>query len=687
MLGRPAADSISTTDFVLLLFAVMTSVVIAILAFELVGIFTPFRVATLAALLAFLLLRATGVRRITSDVRLSWSLLGAVVAGLFAASTVAPHYAAGSDQGYYTAIAEMLARGNAINFYDRFRGSLPDDLRQIYDAMRVWEIGERPLGKQVIHFYSLHPALMALATQLVGKGYHTVSMLLCFAVNIVVIYLLAFELSRGDRRIASLAAWLVALNPAYVFFAKFPVTEIAAAAMLAPSLYFLLLGYQAQDRLRMVLYGVTALLFMNGYCFTRISFPEIAPFLLILAAMLFFVRDVTRAQRAFVLLFVAGAFACFPLGLLYHHVMMPIVVHAMVALAYLPSLSRGTWLIATGAAAGLVVLVALAWPVTRARAHSLVVTALGLAQRTIIAAPGTVILVVSLPSMVHLVQSGTLDAFAYRPAGMRPGLEMIRFSAAYVLMAFMSPFLFVLLFTGMKPIPEAARTTLLPGLFIVAVWPVYMTFASSIPHLYYFGRYLLPSVLPAAIIAASLAVYSGRLPLMAGRMLAVLGLASSAFFSLAQLAHREGEVGRPFHQIAGHLHPGDVLVVDGAQVVEGLRSQLVIPLRYAIGIATFIMPPGSLEERLPIFERLRTVTPGRMYFLSLPDAAAAPGLQRAGFETIDKVSLDYSWLRSGSDPARIDAWLLPYRPLHFRGNDLILHKVPARFGLRDVPGS
>jgi hypothetical protein len=683
--ARQAANAIALTDFGLLFIAVTASVVIAILAGELVGVFTPFRVAALAALVAFLLLRALGARLVIADARLSWWLFGAVIAGLFVAGSIAPHYMGGQDQGYYTAIAEMLARGEPINFHDRFRGSLPEDLRQIYDAQGVWDIAALPTGKQVVHFYSLHPALMALATQLIGKGYHTVLLLLCFVVNIVVVYLLTFELSGGRRGAAGLASWLVALNPAYVFFAKFPVTEITAAAMLAPSFYFLLLGYRARNLRLMALYGIAALLFMNAFCFTRMSFPEIAPFLLVLAAVLFFLPEVTPRQKVFVLLFVAGAFACFALSGLYYRAMIPALFRGIVSGTYLPALNRAKWLIAAGAVSGLAILAALAWPVTRARMHAFVIACIRIVERTIVAAPGFVILLVALPSIVLLVRSGTLDAFEYRPQGLRPGLQMIRFSAVYVLMAFMSPFLFVLLFAGMKTRPDCGRARLLPGLFLAAVWPVYMTFASSVPYLYYFGRYLVPSVLPAAIIVAVLALDTGRLPRLAARMLAALALIWSAAFSLAQLPHREGEVGRPFHQIADHLHPGDVLVIDGAQFVEGSRSQFVIPLRYALGISTFIIPPGSVEERLSVFERLRAVTSGRMYFLSLQNAAAAGDLQRAGFEVIDRIPFDLSWQRVDQDPMRLDAWLLPHRTMRFRVYDLILHRVPARFATAAAP--
>jgi hypothetical protein len=666
--------SVNVTDAALLFFAVVINVVIVILALRLMTLLTPFRVAAIAAVCTLLMLRAFGISRIQRDVRPSWWLLGAVTAGMLLASQLAPHYAAGQDQGYYTAMAEMLARGEPIAFVDRFREQLPADLRQIYDAMKVWGVEERPGGRQVLQFYSLHPALMALATQLLGGGRHTIFMLLCFAACIVATYLLTFEISRGSRKLAALAAWLVALNPAYVFFAKFPVTEITAAAMIALSCYFLLVAYRARSRHAMLLHGSVAILFMMGFCFTRMSFPEVAPFLLVLSAVLFFIPGVRLVQKLFVAAFVALGFGCYALSMFYYHAVMPELFWAIVNTVYLPALQRGRWLIAVGAGGGLIVLAALAWPRTRARTLAAVTVILRFGERTILTLPGLVVLLVALPSIIFLVRTGTLDAFV--STAPRPGLAMIRFHAVYVLMAFMSPFLFVLLLAGTKPVPEADRGRLLPALLLVTVWPIYMTFASSLPYLYYYGRYLVLEVLPAAIIVAVLAFDSGRLPRRAAAVLVALGLGYSACFSLVQLDHAEGEAGRPFHQIAAHLAAGDILAVDGAEFTAGLRSQVVIPLRYALGISTFILPPGSMESRLPVFERLRGVAHGRVYFMTYERALDTGNWLRSGLEKIESIPFDRVYMRMDDDPSRWRGWILPYRVTRGSGSSLALYRLP-----------
>jgi hypothetical protein len=670
------ARSISMTDAALLFFALAVNVVIVILAFRLMALLTPLRVAILAAAGTFLVLRAAGVSRIGRDARMSWWLLGAVAAALFLAGHLAPHYAAGQDQGYYTAIAEMLARGEPIAFVDRFREQLPADLRQIYDAMTVTGIERRPDGRYVLQFYSLHPALMALATQLLGAGRHTVFMLLCFAVCVIATYLLTFEISRGSRRLAALAAWLVALNPAYVFFAKFPVTEITAAVMIALSFYFLLMGYRARSRHLMLLYGTAALLFMTGFCFTRMSFPEVAPFLLVLSVILFFIPEVRLGQKLFVAAFVALSFCSYALSMIYYHAVMPELFWAIVNQAYLPSLRRGRWLIAIGAGGGLVVLAALAWRRTRAQTLSAVRMILRLGERTILTLPGLVLLLVALPSIIVLLRTGMLGHLT--PGEQQPGLLAIRFHALYVLMAFLSPFLFVLLLAGTKPAPESDRSRLLPALLLVSVWPIYLTYAPSVPYLYYYGRYLLPEVLPAAIIVAVLALDRGRLPRRVAALLVTLGLGYSAYFSLVQLNHAEGEAGRPFHQLAAHLAAGDILAVDGAAFQGGPRSQVVLPLRHALGVSTFILPPGSVESRLPVLERLRGTARGQVYFMTYANVADTAEWLRGGLEKVAWIPFDAAYLRMGDDTTRWRGWLLPYRITRGSGPPFALYKVPSR---------
>jgi hypothetical protein len=415
---------------------------------------------------------------------------------------------------------------------------------------------------------------------------------------------------------------------------------------------------------------------MTGFCFTRMSFPEVAPFLLVLSVILFFIPEVRLGQKLFVAAFVALSFCSYALSMIYYHAVMPELFWAIVNQAYLPSLRRGRWLIAIGAGGGLVVLAALAWRRTRAQTLSTVRMILRLGERTILTLPGLVLLLVALPSIIVLLRTGTLGHLT--PGEQQPGLLAIRFHALYVLMAFLSPFLFVLLLAGTRPAPESDRSRLLPVLLLVSVWPIYLTYAPSVPYLYYYGRYQLPEVLPAAIIVAVLALDRGRLPRRVAALLVTLGLGYSAYFSLVQLNHAEGEAGRPFHQLAAHLAAGDILAVDGAAFEGGPRSQVVLPLRHALGVSTFILPPGSVESRLPVLERLRGTARGQVYFMTYANVADTAEWLRGGLEKVAWIPFDAAYLRMGDDTTRWRGWLLPYRITRGSGPPFALYKVPSR---------
>jgi hypothetical protein len=92
-----------------------------------------------------------------------------------------------------------------------------------------------------------------------------------------------------------------------------------------------------------------------------------------------------------------------------------------------------------------------------------------------------------------------------------------------------------------------------------------------------------------------------------------------------------------------------------------------------------------MEQRLPIFERLRTVTRGQMYFLSLANIANAPDLKGSGFELVDRIPVDFSYQRQDPDPARLQGWLLPYRTTNLHVFDAVLHKVPSRSAPASAP--
>jgi hypothetical protein len=155
-----------------------------------------------------------------------------------------------------------------------------------------------------------------------------------------------------------------------------------------------------------------------------------------------------------------------------------------------------------------------------------------------------------------------------------------------------------------------------------------------------------------------------------GAAVAMLALASSTVLHLHNTPTDKG----PLHQIASHIKPGDVLVVDGADFQEGVRAQIVVPLRYAFNLPTFILPPGAIDTRLPVFDRLRAVTRGSIYFLKY--AHRDPEMwKQNGFARVALVYLGESTMRAGLDPLRLDYWILPYKSVDDFAGPLALYKI------------
>jgi hypothetical protein len=647
---------VGPVDLGFMFLAMIAAVVSVVLSFDLMAVFTPFRIFALAAGLEWLVIRACRLSVSFRDERLSLWLFVAAVAAMFLAGHLAPHYAGGQDQGYYTAMAEMMARGEPVDFFDRFRASLPADLGNIYENTPVWSVFWMAGGKAYLGFYPLHPAMMALSAQLLGPGKHTVWLLVAFVVIIVALYTLTYELSAGDKRAASLAAALAAVNPAFVFFAKFPVSEMTAAALTLPAGYHLLQGYRSANDRSMIYHGFAAALLMTGFFFTRMSFPVLATFLLALV-LIVFMLPTSQRQKIFLGAAIGVFFALYATSLLFYYIKQPILFRDVIEQSYLPALWQGRWLLVGAAAAGVAVLIALAVPTSRIRFLPMMRAAIEVGARRVLPFPALLMAVLSVPSLYVLLHNGSLGPFGDSP--LPPGLALLRLHPLYVFTLFVSPFLLLLLIARRAPQVEGRDVAeTLPALFLVVCWPVTLTFAGVIPYLYYYGRYLF-EVLPVAIIAIALAARSSWLPNGLVRVLVSLGVAWMLAFSLVQLNLAEGEAERPFHRIAERMKPGDVLAIDGGEITEAIRSYFLIPLRYAFGLPTFIIPPGSEAETHRIIDRLRAATAGSLYVLSQTELATTPAGAARGVHTVDHVQPSIEMLRVDENSRR--AWLLPFR--------------------------
>lgn len=74
-----------------------------------------------------------------------------------------------------------------------------------------------------------------------------------------------------------------------------------------------------------------------------------------------------------------------------------------------------------------------------------------------------------------------------------------------------------------------------------------------------------------------------------------------------------------------------------------------------------------------------------MYFLSWSEPLSVK-LRAMGFDRVDSFPFNLNLMRASSDPAKLAAWVLPYRRTVAKGSDLVLHRIPDRPLVRLEPG-
>ncbi|WP_146617719.1 hypothetical protein [Rhodoplanes serenus] len=655
--GTVAGPAIAVTDIVFMFLGLVAGLLSIVITFDVMSILTPFRIGVLAAGLGWVLIRACRLRVMLLDRRLSWWLLVSLFSALFLAGHLAPHYAGGQDQGYYTAMSEMFSRGTPLVFFDSFLASLPMELKQLYVTTPVAEVKSAGDGYSYLNFYPLHPAAMALARKLFGPGTHTAWLLAAFGVVILALYILTYEISDGDKGAASLAAILAAVNPAFVFFAKLPVTEMTAAAFTLPAGYHLLKGFRAESASVRVFHGVVCALLMFGFFLTRMSFPIIGTFLIVLAVLVFLQPDVSMRQKRYLSAMIFVVFLLFFSSLLIYRFRQPSLFSLIIELHYIPAVRSKIWLLGAGLGLGALWLAAWLNAGFRPKLAALSKSFMKYGTVYILKRPLVTMAIVATPGLYKLVSTGELDVGSFHALGgsVQPGFSSLPHNPFYVLILFTSPFLALFLCCIDCTKKQAGYgAALLPSLFLIVCWPVVLTFTTTVPYLYYYGRYLIIEILPVSIIAIALSARAAAFAPLVARTLLGFGIMWCAGFSLAQLDFAQGESGSPFHRIADRMKPGDILIVDGPSVSG---SVFVIPLRYALGVPSFILPPTDECRRSHLVAQLRSITDGVLYVLSDKPLFTLAGVTEQP-TLVDSIPYGSNRLWAGN---RVSQWLLPFR--------------------------
>ncbi len=517
--------------------------------------------------------------------RISYTSICLIALALLLRSDLYPHQMGGQDQGLYVNMAEVLIQHKSLNFQDKFRQELTSEEKVVYDqsAMSSVPLVDDSNSIYTIEFYPLHPVWMAISKWLLGAGHHTISLLLFAFLGIIGGYYLTKELFDNERA-AIIAAFFLSVNPALVFFSKYPVGEIVAFAFSINGFLFLLRSVQASaDRVRW-LYWLIALLCFNCFFFVRMQFFMYIPFFCLLF-LIFLIKKSTNEQqtktRFTIVSFVVALFLTFALSLLFYFVFQSGLFDAMI-LGHILSLVNPKLLIAAAAGSLALLAVFLATSASPSRISRV------LGQFDNLVSTGgklipwllPVMLLASLPSIVNLYHYGSMSPFSFSipTEGDR---WLIRYHALYRLGLMLSPIGLVILFA----VPFF-RTALVPKallfiLFLSTVW-FSILLQPWIPYLYYYGRYLVSEMLPYSLIliAVVLSFLISSKKNIGRIMLFLIGLYFLAF-SMLQYNKQESEEQEFYNEIVRNISKRDVVLV------SGLNDQQNVPLRISYELSVF----------------------------------------------------------------------------------------------------
>jgi hypothetical protein len=527
----------------------------------------------------------------------------------------------GQDQGLYVNMATTLSRWGSVRFPDAFRQSLDAGAQAIYDQTRLasYYLVDSSKSLMTIEFYPLHPALMALAQSVFGGLGHE-SLTIISMLGVLGAWYLAIEID-GRRSVATLFALLFAINPAFSFFAKFPVTESVALTFVVFGMLYLMRFLRAADTPRENLYLLISLLSFNSLFYVRWQFLLYIPFFVMVFAGIFLIPSY-RKLRSRVTKFSVGVFSLFVLSMVYYMRKQP-ELYAPVRDALvdmLPSSSPVVFLLGIAATCmfGLIIFKFVTSDKnTLANKFQSRLTFVRISPFVLPLA-----MLFAIPSVMSLYAGESMYPWGYRvPADVDSWV--IRYHAGYRLALFTSPILFlVVLFGGLKK-PVRNNATGLVYLF-VAVCFLGILMRPTVPYLYYYGRYLIVDTLPGFLLLGAILlvnwITSHRLALRITAVGLTMAIVSySLVFSSILIGKHEGEAGGFYSAIAKEVNNKDILII------SAVSQQVMVPLRARYELNVFAVPDSSSgfssQDVFNVFGPIAAKQGGRLLYL-VPNESA-----------------------------------------------------------------
>lgn len=196
--------------------------------------------------------------------QIKWDLVGLIVFASLLRMTPSHFVTGGQDQGIYVITSALIERIGSTATVDSVREKFREyGLQEYYDRYnRLKKAKDYVQGKYEgiarpgvyyldqtksdiqFQFYHLHPAWMSIFGRLFGDSNRVMTLGFFGVLSIVFFYLISFEISGGRRSIAFLVGLFLTVNPAHIYFSRYPLTEVMALALTSGAVYYLIRAYR-----------------------------------------------------------------------------------------------------------------------------------------------------------------------------------------------------------------------------------------------------------------------------------------------------------------------------------------------------------------------------------------------------------------------------------------------------------
>jgi hypothetical protein len=552
-------------DIVLIWIGIVSALIIITLC---MGKFSPPTILIGSVIITIMLLLSGKIRPIW-EVRFTLGFLLLLFIALLFRYSNATYYMGGQDEGLYVNMSATLTNTGKIEFFDRLRASLPDDLKAEYDAYTepgVGSVDNPETSMYSVKFYPMHPAWMALATFLFGQGKHILSLLFFSLVGLAGMYLLTMELTGDDKRAGYIALLFGAINPGLVYFTTFPVGEMVALCFSINGFYLLSRGFHCQDqRLRWFFLAGSALLF-SAFCYTRMTLFLFFPILLVIVSIVFFWEKYSHLRLS-LSVYLVSLIALFALSWAFYYKYQPSLAQAMYQANFKALVAKYGAL----ALIGIVLYAALLISIRRTKfGNRLCITV----EKSVTwlenhaALLLFIALALSLFSILRLyregINSAAIDSKSYP--------LMFQFSTLHVLMLFISPTLLLMLLVLPFMRIKFQRVQILPILFLTTTWLVILYDVRYLFPLYYYGRYLCSEMVPYSLILCGI-ILSILFNEAKWKRIAIVITSMTvvyfAVYSVVQIGHPQTEDPRFLYQLDRVVGNNDVIIFDNRIRLDG----------------------------------------------------------------------------------------------------------------------